>query len=136
MDAGLQLRDWGQQALCELPGASGSQGGSCSRVDWAGQMDGHCASCNFGYVLKGNSCESVMVGSIIAVHNAEWSRFVTMAHNDVKLSAKRPAEGLPSERFLVLDAGKGRVLLKNVERNKVMSRWDIESNCVATASST
>ncbi|CAK9088390.1 Tenascin [Durusdinium trenchii] len=104
----------GKNRLCE----------SCRPQDER-KMDGHCSSCNFGYVLKGDVCQSVMVGSVIAIHNAEWNRYVKMTSNDLTLSPKKGADEFPAgwsaEKFLVIDAGKGRVALKNTRQNKVIS---------------
>jgi len=89
------------------------------------QMDDHCQSCNFGYVLKGGVCQSVMVGSTIAIHNSAWNRYVKLGRHDLTRSPIKGKDSFPAgwqaERFLVIDAGKGRVTLKNPYYKKVIS---------------
>ncbi|CAK9088453.1 Tenascin [Durusdinium trenchii] len=100
----------GKNRLCE----------SCRPQDER-KMDGHCSSCNFGYVLKGDVCQA---SSERGMGRGFRNRYVKMTSNDLTLSPKKGDEfpaGWSAEKFLVIDAGKGRVALKNTRQNKVIS---------------
>ncbi|CAJ1379259.1 unnamed protein product, partial [Effrenium voratum] len=87
-------------------------------------MDGHCGSCNPGYILKSGYCQSMMVGGTIALHNDEQNRYVRMTSTDVDRSSTKPEDKYPAgwnqEKFTVVDAGKGRVYLKNERHGKII----------------
>eukprot|EP00913_Durusdinium_trenchii_P017855 g16779.t1 len=74
------------------------------------------------------TCITQSIGSTVPAQlgRAEpRNRYVKMTSNDLTLSPKKGADEFPAgwsaEKFLVIDAGKGRVALKNTRQNKVIS---------------